>query len=816
MNISIKWRLLATGLMMVFLSCLAISWLGYSKSKSTVDAVTCQAKQALVSRAKAQLESIRSTKAQHIQDYFKTVLDQVRTFSEDRMIIDACQSFRNLFLLVSTSYDLDVIDKMRAELARNFSGEDYLQNPRFDRYRELVPGYHPRSAASYVPEDDNGVVLQYLYILKNPNPVGHKDKLDKAEGDILYNNMHQKYHPSIRKFLETFHYYDIFIIEADTGNILYTVFKEKDFATSLLDGPYKDTNLARCFRQARAAGKRGEKDFVAVADFAPYEPSYNAPAAFVASPIFDGDEFIGVLAFQVSIDEINRIMLCDRKWEEIGLGRTGETYLVGQDYKMRSSSRFQTDALMKLSVHTPAVEKALNGQTGAGIIKNYQGQKVLSAWQPLSISGLNYVLVAEIGVQEALAGVKKMQNFVASAQDDLLKSNLFTLGIVLLLACGVFWVVVLLIVNPLTRVAEYARVVSSGQFDAALDGRFPGELGVLKQAIVTMVGRLKKRIAEAQQLSIKSKEEAEKARQAMQQAEEARKQAEMARREGLHEAARRLEKVINTLVSSVEQLSVQSDQVEKGTQVQKQSSEETATAMEQMSSSVMEVAKNASAAAEKTEEARTKAETGASVVSEAAKAIEMINELTEQLKKKMGGLKEKAGGISQIMNVISDIADQTNLLALNAAIEAARAGEAGRGFAVVADEVRKLAEKTMVATKEVGQAISEIQSEVEMNVGEMNRVAGSVQKGTELAEESHRSLQEIVELVVNVADQVRAIATASEEQSAVSEEISRSVENIKNISEETAKGMKETKQAIESLVRLAEELQDLTEELGKA
>jgi methyl-accepting chemotaxis protein len=483
---------------------------------------------------------------------------------------------------------------------------------------------------------------------------------------------------------------------------------------------------------------------------------------------------------------------------------------------MRSSSRFQTDALMKLSVHSLAVEKALNGQSGAGIIKHYQGQEVLSAWQPLSISGLKYVLVAEIGVQEAMAGVQKMQDFVASAQNNLLKSNLFILGIVLLLASGVFWVVVLLIVNPLSRVAEYARVVSSGQFDAALDGRFPGELGVLKQAIVTMVGRLKKRIAEAQQLSIKSREEAERARQAMQQAEEARKQAEMARREGLHEAARRLEKVINTLVSSVEQLSVQSDQVEKGTQVQKQSSEETATAMEQMSSSVMEVAKNASSAAEKTGEARTKAETGARVVCEAAKAIEMINELTEQLKKKMGGLKEKAGGISRIMNVISDIADQTNLLALNAAIEAARAGEAGRGFAVVADEVRKLAEKTMTATREVGQAVSEIQNEVEMNVGEMNRVAGSVQKGTELAGESHKSLQEIVELVVNVADQVRAIATASEEQSAVSEEISCSVENIKNISEETAKGMKETKQTIESLVHLAEELRDLTEELGKA
>jgi len=230
---------------------------------------------------------------------------------------------------------------------------------------------------------------------------------------------------------------------------------------------------------------------------------------------------------------------------------------------------------------------------------------------------------------------------------------------------------------------------------------------------------------------------------------------------------------------------------------------------------VLEVAKNASTAAEETEEARTRAESGAQVVDEASKAIEMINELTDRLKQNMGSLKEKAGGISQVMTVISDIADQTNLLALNAAIEAARAGEAGRGFAVVADEVRKLAEKTMAATREVGDAISEIQSEVERNVGEMNKVAGSVKKGTELAGESHKALQEIVKLVIDVTDQVRAIATASEEQSAASEEISRSVEDIKNISEETAKGMEETRSAIESLVHLAEELRALTEELAK-
>ena len=368
--------------------------------------------------------------------------------------------------------------------------------------------------------------------------------------------------------------------------------------------------------------------------------------------------------------------------------------------------------------------------------------------------------------------------------------------------------------GPLYGLMHFATQIASGNLAARPEGSFAGEFAVLKDAIVSMVDKLEAKIEEAENLSRQSKEEARKAQEAMIHAEEARKHAE-ARQTAMIEAASRLEKVVEKLISSSEQLAAQSEQALKGARTQRQRTEETATAMEEMTATVLEVAKNASTAAEETEEARTRAESGAQVVDEASKAIEMINELTDRLKQNMGSLKEKAGGISQVMTVISDIADQTNLLALNAAIEAARAGEAGRGFAVVADEVRKLAEKTMAATREVGDAISEIQSEVEKNVGEMNKVAGSVKKGTELAGESHKALQEIVKLVIDVTDQVRAIATASEEQSAASEEISRSVEDIKNISEETAKGMEETRSAIESLVHLAEELRALTEELAK-
>ncbi|MDY0306725.1 MAG: methyl-accepting chemotaxis protein, partial [Desulfovibrionaceae bacterium] len=159
------------------------------------------------------------------------------------------------------------------------------------------------------------------------------------------------------------------------------------------------------------------------------------------------------------------------------------------------------------------------------------------------------------------------------------------------------------------------------------------------------------------------------------------------------------------------------------------------------------------------------------------------------------------------------IADQTNLLALNAAIEAARAGEAGRGFAVVADEVRKLAEKTMTATSEVGAYIKAVQDSARKNIQGTEATVLAVTAGTQTAEKSGEALREIVEMVEKTADQVRSIATASEQQSAASEQISRSTEEINRIAAETAEAMTQSAQAVSDLARLAQTLKTTIDDM---
>ena len=194
------------------------------------------------------------------------------------------------------------------------------------------------------------------------------------------------------------------------------------------------------------------------------------------------------------------------------------------------------------------------------------------------------------------------------------------------------------------------------------------------------------------------------------------------------------------------------------------------------------------------------------------KVVQGINQLHTQalgLKTGMASLGDQAQSIGQIMTVISDIADQTNLLALNAAIEAARAGEAGRGFAVVADEVRKLAEKTMQATREVGSAIQGIQSGTTQNIDQVNQTVDTIEQTTELAGTSGEALSEIVVLVDQAADQAHSIAAAAEEQSATSDEINRAVEQINTISAETSSAMSQSANAVTELAKQAQELKKL-------
>ena len=283
--------------------------------------------------------------------------------------------------------------------------------------------------------------------------------------------------------------------------------------------------------------------------------------------------------------------------------------------------------------------------------------------------------------------------------------------------------------------------------------------------------------------------------------------------EKIARAARSASEISDQVSSAAEELAAQIEQSSRGADEQNNRASETATAMEQMNATVLEVAKNASRASELAQNSKEKAVSGQEVVESVITTIKTVHEQAEELRADMDELGKHAEGIGEIMNVITDIADQTNLLALNAAIEAARAGEAGRGFAVVADEVRKLAEKTMSATGEVGAYINKIQESAKKNIQGTEQAASAVEETTKRANESGATLREIVTMVEETAEQVQSIATAAEEQSSASEQISRATEQINTIAQETADAMAQSSQAVSELARLSQDLQSIIQDM---
>ncbi len=351
---------------------------------------------AILLQGQESLRAIQLSRTSQVEDYFRIIRGQVKELARSRMIGQAAIEFSAAFEGIEQSAPVP-----------NEPGSDLqvsLERYYHDEFATRLPsGSHtPSDIAKLIPTTRASRFLQWLYIAENPNKVGEKDALVQAEVECDYSRPHALYHPILRSYLKSFEFYDIFIFDTD-GNIVYSVFKETDFATNFLDGPYSHTNLGDAFRKALNATSQDE---CFLQDFTGYLPSYTAPASFIASPIFYEGEKVGVLAFQMPLKRIDDILQKSQ-----GLGRTGESYLVGNDYLMRTDSRLsQESTLLKVRVDSEAVRRAIQGESGSCISTGTHGRVVASSFSPVAIDDLAWVAVAEIDLDEILSPAVRLRN----------------------------------------------------------------------------------------------------------------------------------------------------------------------------------------------------------------------------------------------------------------------------------------------------------------------------------------------------------------------------------------------------------------------
>lgn len=575
-------------------------------------------------------------------------------------------------------------------------------------------------------------ILQRLYIFDNPQALRQKDKYYDARDGSSYSKAHVKFHPWFHQLQQKRGYYDVFLFDSD-GNLVYSVFKENDYATNMNMGEWRDTDLARVFKDAVNATGKGSVSFY---DFRPYAPSADAPASFMATPIMgENGSVAGVLAFQMPIGKINAIMQ-----KNDGMGESGESYLVGEDHLMRSDSRFSKEpTILKTKIIGETTTAALKGNSGIATIQDYRDISVVSAYTDFNIHGSNWAIIAEIDTDEVNQPIDSMRN------------GMIMVGLVIMaVLSAIALVFTKTLVQPISDMVKCMGELAQGGTSVDVPGLDrQDEIGAMATSVNVFKVNAIERVRlekEAEETRI-AQEEAEKRRQSEARAAEEKKLAEEKRLEkeaqekrlaDRLEMAQRFEDrvggVLQTVSSAATELNATSESMNGSANKMKEESVSAAAATTQAGQNVQLVA---SAAEEMTVSVKEISSQINNASAASKNALNSVNDASA----KVTQMADSSDKISEVILLINDIAEQTNLLALNATIEAARAGDAGKGFAVVASEVKNLAGQTASATDEIRAQINEMQEttsdtvsavqEISVTIGELDKISSSIAAAVE-------------------------------------------------------------------------------------
>jgi len=602
--------------------------------------------------------------------------------------------------------------------------------------KDFQTGWSALVAEGLDPENE----LQRVYITDNPHPTGEKHLLDAGGMGSAYDQAHAKHHPWFRRLQQDQGYYDVFLFDTE-GNLVYSVFKELDYATNFseAEGKWAASDLGAVFREALGAS---DANAIAFEDFAPYGPSYDAPASFMAHAVHDADGVtVGVLAFQMPIDRINALMA-----RNLGLGETGDLALIGSDGLMRNDTAFTADVndILSTRLDSPIIDEAFSVGSAFGYDTLFRGEKLDVEAIAFDYQGERFAVVAMQTDREAKAPVVTMGSRMALIG-----------GVLLAVAAAVGLWAARSITKPIQNVVSAMNRLAAGDTSIQLDEAMrKDEIGEMVEAVAVF----RENALQRAELEQKALAERDRERQRQAHMENIITQFRKIMGERLTTVADQMTRMRGSSAALTGVAAEAADQATSASNASDHASQNVATvasATEEMTSTVQEIA--------------SQTETTSQIVGQAVEMAVSTNQ-------NVASLSQAAEHIGSVVNLIRDIAAQTNLLALNATIEAARAGEAGRGFAVVAAEVKDLADQTSKATDEISSQISGIQVSVKDAADSINTITDKV--------DEIRSLTTVV-------------AGAIEEQHAATQEIAQSARYASDGTGQAAKNMTTVSQAIQ-------------------
>jgi methyl-accepting chemotaxis protein len=751
---------------------------------------------AIETRVKDQLRAVHTVKSNEIRESFGALASALRSLSSSEDIVAAVPQL--------TALSSELVTKVTTPAEAQRQALNAYYNAEFEReFGARNSGAKAGMADAMRELPAKALAMQYLYIARNPNPLGSKSLLlNSADDTSGYSILHNRLQPQMRYWIREYGFYDIFLVDTN-GDIVYTYFKELDFGTNLRNGPWSKTPIGEAYRQAaQASDPRG----VYLSDFAPYRPSYDDQAAFLSTPLFERGQRVGVLIAQMPIDRINQVLNFGGDWEQAGLGKTGETVLLGADGNHRSDSRrlinerdryfaelaargvpaakinevkAKDSTIGNISDASEPAKAALAGQNALGEFDDYLGTPVLAAAGPIDALNRRFGFVVKLDQDEAYGPIVSLTRQIGG-------TAIAALALLGLIAAFVALRLARSINVPLSQVQDTVQRVGAGDLDARTGLQSGDEIGQLAKAFDGLLDEKVTELARAQKENEQLNNSVIEIMMSVAQLAQRDLNIKVPVSEDVTGA---VSDAINMMTTSTAgalkkvnsisaQVSDSSGKVrERADTVLKladEASNQANAASAELSSTanaLRQIGEQAQGAGREAERALGATAEALNVVRATVDGITNSRDQIRETEKRVKRLAERSQEISSAVTIIGQIAERTSVLALNASMQAVAAGEAGRGFAVVADEVKRLAENAREATQQIAGLVNAIQSDTTETLQAMNGTIAQVVDITKLADRAGTQMNDTRAATEALVNSVRTISQATQTQGEASQRL---------------------------------------------